>query len=699
MRVPQNVQRLSLLILIAAIAASALFVRSRKSSAPKTTNSDAFTNALRLLELNETEAAQKYFAPELIAEKHAALFERLWDALNATTNKFDILSAFEIPTLIYAKPSPPREIAHAIQIREPSTQKISLPNDAFRQKLAQKKSEGWRLVQCEFRHTAFAPDKKPFAESTFYFSAHLENPAASERAILEGDLQVQWENADAPAIHQIGASHLQIRSRQGPVPFNLVLDREVSPPPGSFFIDPLIVRDLDGDGRPEVILAARNEVYRRSPNGEWNASPLCDDDPRLIFTAVIADFDGDGIDDFLTARFEGLFLHKGAPGGKFPTPARRVWEAQPHLKFAQVITCGDIDGDGDLDVFVGQYKVPLFKGNVPTPYFDANDGNPSYLLLNDGKGNFTDGTEQSGLGAKRHRRVYSSSFIDLDGDHDLDLITVSDFAGLDAFENDGHGHFREATSKWFAETHAFGMAHCFGDFNNDGQLDILMIGMNSPTADRLQSMNLARPYDVPDAGMRSKVTHGNRLYFGGADGIFRESGLSDQIARTGWSWGCAASDLDGDGFPDVYIANGHESRESVRDYETEFWMRDIFAGTSKENILAHTYFETKYARTRGRGWSYGGYEKNRLFLNDGGVGFTEVGFLFGVALEADSRNVVAADLNGDGKPDLIVTTFEVHPRIRQTIKIFENHLDQKSPAKPAPPKVKVTGDSYRSQSN
>jgi hypothetical protein len=134
----------------------------------------------------------------------------------------------------------------------------------------------------------------------------------------------------------------------------------------------------------------------------------------------------------------------------------------------------------------------------------------------------------------------------------------------------------------------------------------------------------------------------------------------------------------------------------ARDFETEFWLHDIYVGNSQENYLAEAYFKEKEGRTRQRGWSYGGYEKNRFFLNEGGTNFIEVAFLFGVALEADSRNVVAKDLNGDGAPELIVTTFEVFPKVRQTLKVFENRLEQVG--KMAAPGVKVTGDSFRSQS-
>src|SRR5947207_15125749 len=97
--------------------------------------------------------------------------------------------------------------------------------------------------------------------------------------------------------------------------------------------------------------------------------------------------------------------------------------------FRSVMTCGDIDADGDLDVFLAQYEEPYANGTTPNPYYDANDGNPCYLLLNDGHGNFNDATIGSGLEKKRQRRSYSASFADLDDDGALDLVVVSDFAG------------------------------------------------------------------------------------------------------------------------------------------------------------------------------------------------------------------------------------------------------------------------------
>jgi hypothetical protein len=83
----------------------------------------------------------------------------------------------------------------------------------------------------------------------------------------------------------------------------------------------------------------------------------------------------------------------------------------------------------------------------------------------------------------------------------------------------------------------------------------------------------------------------------------------------------------------------------------------------------------KFSRTRGQGWSYGGFEKNRLYLNQRGESFLEIGHLAGVALEQDSRNVVADDLDGDGRVDLVVTTDEVWPDMQQTLRVYQNKLN------------------------
>lgn len=620
------------------------------------------TNELQLLNAVEEKAAAQYWEAELGAQRRLRTVNALWDAINRSSNRLaTALGNFHPSELMLPAYKREIELPHEIRVASPS-QGVEHSQPSPYSELLQL-SAGWRLDQCEFRFIAINPD-------TFYVSLHLSKPENQSRAILEGNVTVQFTGSNT--FQRIDASRLELRTRSGPPAFTEMFHEQVASPAGSYFIDPLIVWDLDADGQLEVVLAAANRVFRRQQDGSWRRGDLRTEPPGLLFTAILGDFSGDGITDFLGATFEGLTLYEGTSDGRFPGEAKVAWKAEPRLRYGQCLTTGDVDNDGDLDLFLGQYKPPYSKGQMPFPYFDANDGYPSHLLLNDGQGNFTDGTQKAGLAAKRGRRVYSASMVDLDRDNDLDLLLTSDFAGLDAFENKGAGVFWDATAKWFSETRAFGMGHTLADFNRDGLLDVLMIGMNSPTADRLNE--LQRPYEGGDAGMRRAVSYGNRLFFGNENGTFRQNALSERVARTGWSWGSAAGDLDNDGYPELYIANGHESRSSVEDYEPEFWLHDIYVGNSQENSLAESYFRQKYGRTRGQGQSYGGYEKNRLFLNAGGTNFIEAAHLFGVAMEQDSRNIALQDLDNDGKLDLIVTTFEVHPEVRQTIRFFRNEL-------------------------
>ena len=124
----------------------------------------------------------------------------------------------------------------------------------------------------------------------------------------------------------------------------------------------------------------------------------------------------------------------GDKGGRFPFVGRPV-RSIGKLTVPVSAAAGDIDGDGDLDLFIGQQKPGYVNGDIPTPYYDARDSFPSFMLRNDGQGNFTDITNVSGIGDKARRRNFSSTFVDLDDDGDLDLLLTSDFAGTDLFHH------------------------------------------------------------------------------------------------------------------------------------------------------------------------------------------------------------------------------------------------------------------------
>lgn len=652
--------------------------RRWKSSDSKT-GSDSSAGFVDWLEAREKAADEGIWNQEILAQKCGRTFESLWDSVNRATNKLAALAGFPVGEILLGDWQSPKALPHGIEVREVVQTGRTVTMDQWRHWVQKFASDGWQLENLEFRHNRFEPDEQGEPKrSHFYFAARLNHTALQGRAVVEGNLIVDWATKPADAefqpVKRIDASGLSVKTRFGEPLFQLILHDSQTPPERSTYIDPLMVHDFDVDGVPEIILAGKNLVYRRHGQDRYVTETLCRHPLESLTSAVVGDFDGDGVADLLGANSRGLTFFQGSSKGTFDQPGRLAWPANPTLKNTMVLTCGDLDQDGDLDVFLGQYRVPTL-GQVLRPYYyNANDGWPSYLLLNDGRADFKDVTESAGLGAKRWRRVYSASLADLDADGRLDLVVVSDFAGLDLYRNEGNGRFSDVTRQWIAEPRGFGMAHALADFNVDGRLDLLMIGMPSATVDRLEHLGLRRAYSADDPRNRPAMSHGNRLYLAQPEGRLEQTTLSESLARSGWSWGCGVADFDNDGFPDVYIANGLESKQSVQEYEPEFWLHDIFVDESTDDVTATRYFMEKFSRTRGQGWSYGGYEKNRLYLNQRGESFVEMGHLAGVALEPDCRNVAASDLDGDGRVDLLVTTLEVWPLPKQTLRIYRNGL-------------------------
>jgi len=151
------------------------------------------------------------------------------------------------------------------------------------------RAAGWQVVQVEFRHHYFSVGATGEPQrSRLYCSVHLTRSEPEARAALAGELGIEWaaESAagDLPVIRRIDASRLTLQTRTGGLPFALVFEETVVPPDKSYFIDPLILHDLDGDGRSEIILAARNLVYRLRPWNRLESEALCRHSPGLIFT-------------------------------------------------------------------------------------------------------------------------------------------------------------------------------------------------------------------------------------------------------------------------------------------------------------------------------------------------------------------------------------------------------------------------------
>lgn len=107
---------------------------------------------------------------------------------------------------------------------------------------------------------------------------------------------------------------------------------------------------------------------------------------------------------------------------------------------------------------------------------------------------------------------------------------------------------------------------------------------------------------------------------------------------------------------DIYVANGMVSGRTTKDYCTIFWRHDIYTGDSRPNKAVRGLFETVMTPMMNSSYSWDGYQKNHLFMNQSGDDFLNVAFLVNAALGDDARSVISDDFDGDGRPDLLVTS-------------------------------------------
>ena len=690
--------RLIVLLLALGIVASVFFWRRANSPAfstpggsPAGISPAAAETAIReylALEGREKAADQSVWNVEAEAERHEDELTSLWDSLNAARDPWVALTNFAPQTVSLPEFGAPETLAHGIRrwhAGSASAVAAELDGVGWRAQLGRWQQAGWSLGRTSWHMLRFVPATvRSAAQSAVRVTGELANDAQHQRALVRAELAITWTastNGVTPRPIKVEVRTAEFLRRDGPVAFVPWLDTELGPGAPDF-PDPLIAADLDGDGLSELLLVGANKVWRNRPatgssggaTRQFIPEPLAQLPPNRMVAAALADVDGDGRADLVFAGAGGLDWIAGAPGG-FPGAVQHGWTDPAGLKHPQVLALGDVDGDGDLDVWLAQYKLPYQGGQFPTPYFDANDGFPAHLLLNDGHGHFTDATEASGLAPKRFRRTYGASFIDLDGDGDLDLVNVSDFAGLDVFLNDGHGHFKDVTAGLGEARQAFGMGQVIGDFNGDGRPDVLMLGMDSAMAGRLDALGLGRPEWPQHSAKRAATTFGNRLFLGADGGLLpAPANLAQALAHTGWTWGAALADFDNDRDLDLAVATGHETRPSTRDYERQFWLHDVYAAASTNSPAAELYFRTAAGRRQADGASYGGWQDNAFLLNCGGTDFPEVAWLLGLTVPADCHNVLADDLDGDGRLDLVVTTYEQWPAKRQRLLVFHNEL-------------------------
>ena len=211
---------------------------------------------------------------------------------------------------------------------------------------------------------------------------------------------------------------------------------------------------------------------------------------------------------------------------------------------------GDYDNDGKADLFLVNFQGPIVPGE------DKLQPGMHALYHNDGGGRFSDVTRESGFTAPDFG--LGAAWGDYDNDGHLDLY-ISNFGPNRLYRNNGDLTFTEVTEAAGVGDELFSASLAWGDYDRNGHLDLYVTNYVQfayrPTDKQRASMQYESeiPYTINPS---SYPPAANRLYRNNGDGTFTDVAAEAGVANVrGRSLGVVWADFDNDGWPDLYVAN------------------------------------------------------------------------------------------------------------------------------------------------
>ncbi len=433
--------------------------------------------------------------------------------------------------------------------------------------------------------------------------------------------------------------------------------------------------DVDGDGDLDALIAnsefgaGRNQLYLNDGAGTFVdvTTTHMPEDFDASTALAVGDVDGDGDADVVVANntYFGpggqpnrLYLNDGS--GRFTDGSTGRLPAEQN--FSRSVALGDLDGDGDLDLVVGNST--RFSGN-------------NRLYLNDGNGVFGE--------APPGRLPLVATFrpnvllVDVDADGDLDMLWGVSGQGL-LFLNQG-GVFDDATATWLPPISGTTGALAAADVNGDGRVDVVFgkdsvvgdnqlllqsgagrfIDTNVPRFNNRRGGNVVAAIDADGDGDQDLVAGGfstsGAVTYNDGNGVFRVvPGSFPGVATTAMD--IAIADVDGDGDPDVVFANFQGTNRLFLNNGGRF--TDATVGRLPPD--ADDSFGVAVGDVDGDGdvdllFGNGAGDLDRLYLNDGAARFTDVtGARMPFEFET-TRAVRLADVDADGDLDCVLASW------------------------------------------
>jgi hypothetical protein len=389
--------------------------------------------------------------------------------------------------------------------------------------------------------------------------------------------------------------------------------------PGVAFID------YDNDGWPDIFLVNGTDwpghsqkhttpkLYHNNHDGTFtDVTHKAGLDVEMYGLGVaVGDYDNDGFDDlFVTALGQSRLFHNNGNGTFTDVTQKAGLSGPPQLSTSAAWV--DFDKDGRLDLVVGNYVQWTPEGDLYCTLDGKNKsyctpesykGNSARLWHNRGDGTFEDVTQKAGLGDPTSKTM-GIAVLDYDNDSWPDLLFSNDTQPNKLYHNNGNGTFSEKGV-------IAGIA-----FSEDG---VARAGMGVDAADYDHS-------GYPSVMITNFSNQMLSLYHNEGKGLFVDEAPQSAIGRATLltlGFGCFFFDYDLDGWPDIFIANGHIDPE-----------------------IQKVQANVKYAMPP------------HLFRNLGKGKFEEVTSLMGPAFNAPrvGRGAAYADVNNDGRLDLLLST-------------------------------------------